>query len=257
MLAFLAAPMGAAYHLVFALAAVLAPLTGGAATAAAIVVFTIAVRLLLFPLSYYSIRGQAAISALHERVQELRRRYARQPDRLQRELAGLYRQEGTGLLAGCLALFVQLPFFSVMYRLFLSPTVAGQPNGLLHRSLFASPLGSRWLSFPGPLSLHGLLFVCLFGLLAVVGLAGARLANTDAVEGGPPAGPLAILSRLLPCCTVVIAAFVPLAAVVYLVTTASWSAAERAIMQHWLLRRPTREASVTTIGERGPTSDGR
>ncbi len=126
MLGLLGAPIGVAYHIVFALAQFLTPLSGSLATAAAIIVFTVGVRLVLSPLSLLAYRGQARISALQPKVAELRRRHASQPDRLQRELTALYQAEGGGILAGCLPLLVQLPFFSVMYRLFLSKTVAGR-----------------------------------------------------------------------------------------------------------------------------------
>src|ERR1019366_8209255 len=55
-----------------------------------------------------------------------------------------------------------LPFFSVMYRLFLSPAVAGRPNGLLGHTLLGAPLGAHWLSGPGPLSAQGLVFAGLY-----------------------------------------------------------------------------------------------
>ena len=142
MLGLLGAPIGVAYHIVFGLAQFLTPLPGGLATAAAIIVFTMGVRLLLAPLSLLAYRGQASISALQPKIAELRRQHASQPDRLQQELAALYRAEGGGMLSGCLPLLLQLPFFSVMYRLFLSKTVGAQPNALLARNLLTTPLGS-------------------------------------------------------------------------------------------------------------------
>src|SRR5580693_9733092 len=159
MLGLLSVPIGAAYHIVFALTQFLTPVSGGLATAAAIVVFTAAVRLLLSPLCVLAYRGQARISRLQPMIAELRRKHAHQPDRLQEELTALYRAEGGGMLAGCLPLLVQLPFFSVMYRLFLSKTVAGHLNALLARNLLATPLGSHWLTGAGPASLHGLVFL--------------------------------------------------------------------------------------------------
>ena len=150
MSSFLAGPIAVAYHLVTWLSQFLTPLTGGLATAAAIVAFTIGVRLLLSPLSFLGMRGQARIAAIQPRVQELRAKYARQPDKLQAELGALYSREAGGMMAGCLPLLLQLPFFSVMYRLFLSGTVGGRANELLHRTLFGTPLGSHWLSGAGP-----------------------------------------------------------------------------------------------------------
>lgn len=236
MLGFLGAPLGVAYHLVFALAQFLTPLPGGVATVAAIVLFTVGVRLLLSPLSMLAYRGQTSMSALQPKIAELRRRYAKQPDRLQQELTALYRAEGGGILAGCLPLLIQLPFFSIMYRLFLSKTVAGQPNALLARDLLTTPLGSHWLTGAGPASMHGLVFLGLFGLLAVLAFVTARITRPAALvqpaEAGQPAG-LAAVSRIVPYTTLVIAAFVPLAAGIYLVTTTDWTAAERAVMRRW------------------------
>jgi YidC/Oxa1 family membrane protein insertase len=255
MLTILDALIGVAYHIVFALAQFLTPIPGGLATAAAIVVFTLAVRLLLAPLSALAYRGQARMSTLQPKVAELRRKHAHHPDRLQQELTALYRAEGGGMLAGCLPMLLQLPFFSVMYRLFLSKTVAGHPNALLARDLFTTPLGSHWLTGAGPVSIHGLVFLGLFAVLAGVAFLAARAARSPAVSstamasavaagtvaaGTVAAGTVAVappglaeLGRILPYTTLIIAAFVPLAAVIYLVTTTSWTTAERAVLRRW------------------------
>lgn len=273
MLDFLSAPMSAAYHVVFAIAQFLAPLSSGFATAAAIVVFTMAVRLLLAPLSYHAFRGQARMSALQPKVTELNTRYARQPERLQTELAALYRDEAGGILAGCLPLLLQLPFFSIMYRLFRSGTVDGRPNALLSRDLLGTPLGSHWLTGAGPVSGQGLLFLCLFGLLAGVAYVSVRASRaataartapastmpaTTSQTGSTPAStaPLGALGRLLPYSTVIFAAFVPLAAGLYLLTSTAWTAIERVILQ----RRMTGMSRKSATGgspERPDTSRDR
>jgi len=235
MLGFLSAPVGVAYHIVVALSLFLNPLGSGLATAAAIVAFTAGVRLLLSPLSYHAFRGQARLSALQPKITELRKRYQNQPDKMQQELTALYRAEGGGMLAGCLPLLLQLPFFSIMYRLFLSATVAGRPNALLARDLLTTPLGSHWMTGPGPVSIHGLLFIGLFTLLAGAAFVAARVSRTAdpaLAAAGQPAG-LGLVSRVLPYTTVVISAFVPLAAGIYLLTTTAWTAAERAVLRRW------------------------
>ncbi len=235
----LSAPMGVAYDLVLLLAHVLAPMAGGLATVAAIIVFTMAVRLLLSPLTFYAMRGQASMAAMQPRVQELRARYARQPERLQTELTALYREQGGGMLAGCLPLLLQLPFFSIMYRLFLSGTIDGRHNSLLSHELFGAPLGSHWLTGAGPASIQGLVFLGLFTLLAVVNLLVVRAARA-AAPASPPAtsGALGVLTKVMPFMTVVIAAFVPLAAGLYLLTSASWTAVERYVLRRRLSPGP-------------------
>ncbi len=186
---FFGVPVDLAYHLVCWIAAILAPLTGGLATAAAIIAFTVLARLLLLPLSYFavrgSVRGEGARARLQPRIAELQRRHAKDPQRLQRELGALYRAEGSGMFGGFLPLLIQLPFFSVMYRLFTGHSVGGAPNTLLTHTLLAAPLGSHWLAGAGPLSAQGAVFAGLFALLAAVAVLAVR-ATRRAAPAVPP-----------------------------------------------------------------------
>jgi YidC/Oxa1 family membrane protein insertase len=181
---FFGVPVDLAYHLVCWIAAILAPLTGGLATAAAIIAFTVLARLLLLPLSYFavrgSVRGEGARARLQPRIAELQRRHAKDPQRLQAELGALYRAEGSGMFGGFLPLLIQLPFFSVMYRLFLDHSVGGAPNTLLTHTLLAAPLGSHWLAGAGPLSAQGAVFAGVFALLAAVAVLAVRAARRAA-----------------------------------------------------------------------------
>ena len=289
MLGFLDAGVSVAYHVVTNLVHFLAPLGGGLSAVAAIIAFTVAIRLLLLPLSYYALRGQAGQARLQPELAELRRRYGHQPERLQREIGALYQREGGSLLIGCLPLLVQLPFFSIMYRLFLSPAVAGHPNQLLAHTVAGVPLsahvfGLSWLDHgsvgqvlgvTGLFSTHGLVFVGLIALLAVVGWASVRLAQrvtqaaavltpaTPARAAARNAGPgrrgaqapaamadsqgraVGALTKVIPYFTAVIALFVPLAAGIYLLTTTAWTLGERAA-----LRRRAQEAADRSAAAR-------
>jgi len=243
----------AAYHVVSGLTGIFTPVLGGLAAVAAIIAFTMAVRLLLVPLSLRALRGQLIQARLAPQLQALRQRYGRQPERLQREMSALYKREGTSLFAGFTPLLLQWPFLSVMYLLFRSPQVGGTPNTLLSHDLFGVPLGMHWLSGAGPGSLQGVVFLGAFALLAGLCWLSARLARLMAPQAsepqaskaqgrnaqasnvrgaGTPAAPggtggSGLLIRALPYLTVVIAAFAPLAAGIYLVTSLAWSLAER------------------------------
>jgi YidC/Oxa1 family membrane protein insertase len=259
-------PVDAAYHLVYDLTSVLTPLFGGAAAVAAIIGCTLAVRILVAPLTFRALRAQAAAARLAPEIQRLRGRYGRQPDRFQRELTLLYQREGTSRFAGFGPLLAQWPVFSVLYLLFRSPSVAGGPNLLLSRDLLGVPLGSHWLSGAALLSPHGAVFAGVLAVLALAcwllargvkrtaapgpqpgvgvrpGLAGnaagpagspaavARpgLTGNDADPAGSSAA-VAVLARVLPYVTVLIAAFAPLAAVVYLITATAGNAGERLV----------------------------
>ncbi|HEY3979456.1 MAG TPA: membrane protein insertase YidC [Streptosporangiaceae bacterium] len=245
MSSFLGVPVDAAYHLVSGLTGILTPVLGGLAAVAAIVVFTMAVRLLLMPLSLRALRGQAAQARLAPQLLTLRQRYGKQPERLQREMTALYQREGTSMFAGFAPLLLQWPFLSVMYLLFRSPTVGGTANTLLSHDLLGVPLGAHWLSGAGAASAQGAVFLGLFVLLAGLCWLSARLGRLMAAQasaagpakpaksatpGKPATGAAAspgLLVKALPYLTVIIAAFAPLAAGIYLLTTLAWSLAER------------------------------
>jgi YidC/Oxa1 family membrane protein insertase len=246
---FLGVPVDAAYHLVSGFTGFLTPALGGVAAVAAIILFTVAERALLMPLSLRALRGQAAMAKLAPQLQVLRQKYAKQPERLQREMTELYRREGTSMLAGITPFLLQWPLVSVMYLLFRSAQIGGTPNTLLSHDLLGVPLGSHWLAGAGALSGAGLVFLGLFILLAVAAWLAVRLGQLMTPE--PPAtaqvapgarrapgtpGAAAVpgrrttgwLLRVLPYVTVVIAAFLPLAAGIYLLTSTAWALAERA-----------------------------
>lgn len=229
MSALLGVPVDAAYHLVYALANVLTPVLGGFAAVAGIVVFTAAVRLMVTPLSFRALRGQAAMARLSAQIQALRERHARQPERLQRELSALYRREGSSVFAGFAPILAQWPVFSVLYLLFRSPHVAGGPNRLLSRDMFGVPLGAHWLGAGGAFSASGAVFLGVFAILAVICWLSVRVARRaqPAAAGTARASGVRVLGAVLPYLTVVIAVFAPLAATVYLVTSTGWGVAER------------------------------
>ncbi len=108
--------------------------------AAAIVVATIVVRVLLLPVGVAQHRADQRRNALMGKVTQLRERHAGRPGQLEAELADLYRAEGGALARGCLPLLVQMPIFAGLYQLFVSPTVGGSANVLLHETMLGVPL---------------------------------------------------------------------------------------------------------------------
>jgi YidC/Oxa1 family membrane protein insertase len=222
--AFLDAPIGAAYHLVNGIATNLEPLTGPYAAAVAIVLCTLAVRLLLLPLSLAAIRGEKSRAELMPEIRKITERHAKNPERAQREVAKLQAESGATLLAGCLPMLAQLPFFWVMYSLFNTAVVAGQSNQLLAGTIFGAPLGIHWPLFASTPAYLGLAL-----LLAVVAYFSSRRQLRRLDETASPMARR--IARFLPFGTLATAAFIPLAAGLYLLTTTAWTVAERAILQ--------------------------
>ncbi|WP_415951988.1 YidC/Oxa1 family membrane protein insertase [Streptomyces sp. KLOTTS4A1] len=221
----------------------LSPVFHGASSAAAIVLFTMAVRLAVHPLSRAAVRGQKARTRLAPQLAELRRKHGRNPERLQRETLELHRREGISPLAGCLPSLFQLPAFFLMYHLFSSAELGGKANPLLGHTLGAAPLGGRFhdaLSGGGGLfGDAGLVYLVLFVLVAAVATFNYRRTRQQtaaaavmpaAGEAGaavPGMGAMVKVMPLMSFMTLFTVAVVPLAAALYVVTSTAWSAAER------------------------------
>lgn len=195
-------------------------LAGFATPAPAIVAFTVVVRLLMHPLSRAAVRGEKARAALAPEIRKLTDKYGKDKVELQQKTLELYRANGTSMLAGCLPALVQAPFFMVMYRLVTTP------NPLLDGTLLGVPLDARWFGTWA----HTPVFLALFAVLTGVAYATSRWQAAVALRNGGPQPPFAKLLRLLPFGTVFIAAVLPLAAGVYLVTTTTWTLLERAFL---------------------------
>ncbi|MFI2432431.1 YidC/Oxa1 family membrane protein insertase [Streptomyces sp. NPDC018693] len=237
-------------RLVEQLAELLEPLFHASAAAAAIVLFTACVRLLLHPLSRAAARGQRARAALQPRIAELRRKHGKDPERLQRAVVELHAREKVSPLAGCLPSLLQLPAFFVLYYVFSHTTIGGETNELLGHRLFAAPLGDRWtdaLADGGVFGGAGTVYLGLFVVVAALatftylrtrrtmaeaqsgGLAGG-LAGGSADAQVPGLGAVTRVLPLMSFLTLVTVAVVPLAAALYVVTSTAWSAVERAVL---------------------------
>ncbi|MEU2283273.1 YidC/Oxa1 family membrane protein insertase [Streptomyces sp. NPDC013178] len=235
-------------HLVEWFADLLEPLFHASAAAAAIILFTALVRLLVHPLSRAAARGQKARAALQPRIAELRRKHARNPERLQQAVLELHTKEQVSPLSGCLPSLLQLPAFFLLYYVFSHSTIGGETNALLTHRLFDAPLGDSWtdaLADGGMFGGAGLVYLGLFVVVTAVATFGYRLskrmtatnpamaAAADDLPGAGAAGAVNAVTKVMPFMsffTLVTVAVVPLAAALYVVTSTAWSAVERAVL---------------------------
>lgn len=230
-------------NLVEHLADLLQPLLGASAAAGAIVLFTAFVRLLVHPLSRAAARGQKARTQLQPKIAELRKKHAKNPEKLQKAVLALHAEEKVSPLSGCLPSLFQLPAFFLLYHLFSNTTIGGQANELLTHQLFAAPLGDHWadaLGDGGMFGGAGVVYVGLFVLVACVAAFNFRrtkrmMAANPAVPvaDGQPVPGMGAMSKVMPFMsffTLFTVAVVPLAAALYVVTSTTWSAVERAAL---------------------------
>lgn len=212
-----------------ALIAVLTPAAGPVAAAAAIVLVTLVVRIALVPAGVAQARADQARSRLAPRLRALQKRWRAHPERLQRETFALYRAEGVSPVAGCLPALIQAPIVGLVYAVFLHGSIAGHANPLLGEHLFGVPLGQAAVAaaFTGLDVSAAVVFGAIVLLIALSGELTRRLLR--------PAATLPSWQRALtetgPFLTAVVALFVPLAAALYLLTSAGWTLGQRLVLR--------------------------
>lgn len=81
----------------------------------AIILFTIAVRTVMLPLTMTQVRSQRAMMDLQPRLRELQRRHSGDRQRIAQEQMRLYKEAGVNPLAGCLPLVLQMPIWIALY----------------------------------------------------------------------------------------------------------------------------------------------
>lgn len=83
----------------------------------AILLLTLLIKLLFWPLTNKSMRSTARMQTLQPKMKELQAKYKENPQKLNAEMAALYKREGVSPLGGCLPLLLQLPIFFALYNL--------------------------------------------------------------------------------------------------------------------------------------------
>jgi beta-glucanase (GH16 family) len=185
-------------HVLESLAAVTNP-------AVAIILFTVAVRLLISPLTYLQVRSERRRAADAPKLKELLEKHRDDPAALQQAV-------GFGPLLGLLPALAQAPFFMLMF----SVTTHSGFGGLMAAHLLGAPL-------------------VVGALLALA----AALAWWSARQM-PPESPRWL--RFLPYLSLPAVVYLPVAGGIYLVTSAAWTALERAV-----LRRNYRRTCILTM----------
>lgn len=115
--------------------------------AAAIVVLTLIIKSLLWPMQNKATRSMKRMSLLQPKMAEIKEKYGSDPARMNTETMKLYKDYGVNPLSGCLPMFIQIPIFFGFYNMlgkavelrnshFLWIHDLSQPDTLLHISGF-------------------------------------------------------------------------------------------------------------------------
>ncbi len=104
----------------------------------AIIILTLTIRALVFPIAQRQFASMAAMRALQPKMKALQERYKDDKQRQQQEIMALYKAEKVNPLAGCLPTLIQIPIFYALYKaLMLTIEMRHQPFILWIKDLSA------------------------------------------------------------------------------------------------------------------------
>ncbi len=84
----------------------------------AIIVLTILIKLVLYPLGVQAIRSQKSLSQLQPKMKEIQEKFKDNKEQQSRAMMELYKREKINPFSGCLPLLVQLPILIGLYQVF-------------------------------------------------------------------------------------------------------------------------------------------
>ena len=82
----------------------------------AILLLTVVIKLVFFPLANKSYKSMAKMRKLQPKMMDLRERFSEDKQRLNQEMMALYKKEGANPLSGCLPILIQIPVFFALYK---------------------------------------------------------------------------------------------------------------------------------------------
>ncbi len=82
----------------------------------AIVLFTVAIKLVTWPLTSTQIRSSRAMAEMQPKIKELQAKYKDDKERQTQEMMKLYQELGVNPLSGCLPLVIQMPIWIALYQ---------------------------------------------------------------------------------------------------------------------------------------------
>jgi YidC/Oxa1 family membrane protein insertase len=86
----------------------------------AIILFTLLVKLVLFPLSYKGMMSMQKLKDLAPKMKEIKEKYKGDPAKMNAQMMEMYKKHGANPMGGCLPLLLQIPVFFALYRVLLN-----------------------------------------------------------------------------------------------------------------------------------------
>ena len=115
-----------------------------------LIILTIAVKLLLYPLYAKQIKSMAKMTGLQPKLQEIQQKYGKDKALMNEKVTELYKQEGVSMTGGCLPMIIQMIVVIGLFALLRNPMIyLGNDEQMLF-AIHESFLWIRDLAQPDP-----------------------------------------------------------------------------------------------------------
>jgi len=132
-----------------------------------IIIFSILIKVLLYPLTKKSFKSMARMKELQPRMEAIKEKYANDPQKQQQATMKMYKETGVNPLGGCLPMFLQYPIIIALWQ-FLPQSIALRQQGFLWAADLSAP--DVILNLPFTIPMYGD-FVAGFTLLMGLSMA--------------------------------------------------------------------------------------
>jgi YidC/Oxa1 family membrane protein insertase len=212
----------------------------------AIILLTITVMLLLFPLTAKSARSMLAMQRLQPEMKKLQAKHKGDRQKLNEEMMKLYQEHKVNPLGGCLPLLVQMPVFFALFHVLRHIGSTTPKGSALNTAFLAAEEAGHGLEFLGmDLSLqatdnHGdlvsaLPYYILVGLVFLTGFLQSRQSQRNAPPGQN--AQMQMITRVLPIAFGAFSLFFPAGLVLYFLVSNLWRLGQQELIMRKIAPR--------------------
>lgn len=236
----------------------------------AIILLTITVMLVLFPLTAKSARSMLAMQRLQPEIKKLQAKHKGDRQKLNEEMMQLYQENKVNPLGGCLPLLVQLPVFFALFHVLRHIAGTTPVGSSLHKDILEAERAGHGLEFLGmDLSLkatdnHGdiwtaLPYYILVGLVVFTGYIQSRQTQRNTPPGAD--NRMLIIGKVLPIVFGVFSLNFPAGLVLYFFVSNLWRVGQQELIMRKIaprdhLKKPAKGAlDVKSSPAKAPPPD--
>ncbi|MCK4903108.1 MAG: membrane protein insertase YidC [Candidatus Marinimicrobia bacterium] len=93
-----------------------------------LIIFSILIKIIVYPLTKKSYQSMKAMSTLQPKLKALKEKHAKDPQKLNKATMALYKEEGVNPMGGCLPMLIQMPLLFALFQVFRSTIeLRGEP----------------------------------------------------------------------------------------------------------------------------------